>query len=81
LSGSTVAELLETDDLIITLADSQKTSTEINKKQAEAKITEAEIDKKREGFRPIAYRSQLLFFAIVDLNIIDPMYQYSLQWF
>jgi dynein heavy chain len=81
LSGSTVAELLETDDLIITLADSQKTSAEINKKQAEAKITEAEIDKKRESFRPIAFRSQLLFFAIVDLNIIDSMYQYSLQWF
>jgi len=39
LSGSTVAELLETDDLIITLADSSKTSIEINKKQAEAKIT------------------------------------------
>jgi len=23
----------------------------------------------------------LLFFCIVDLNIIDPMYEYSLQWF
>ena len=48
LSGSTVAELLETDDLILTLADSQKTSAEIKKKQEEAKITEVEIDKKRE---------------------------------
>ena len=81
LSGSTVAELLETDDLIITLAESQKTSVEIGKKQEEAKVTEAEIDKKREVLRPVAYRAQILFFAIVDLNLIDSMYQYSLQWF
>ncbi len=74
LSGSTVAELLENDDLIILLADSQKTSAEIKKKQEEARITEIEIDKKRLMFRPIAFRSQLLFFAIVDLNLIDSMY-------
>ena len=78
LSGSTVAELLETDDLINMLAESQKTSAEIKVKQEEAKVTEAEIDKKREVLRPVAYRAQLLFFAIVDLNLIDAMYQYSL---
>ena len=81
LSGNTVDELLSTDDLINTLADSQKTSAEIAERQAESKVTEAEIDVKREGFRPIAFRAQLLFFCIVDLNIINSMYQYSLQWF
>lgn len=81
LSGNTVDELLSTDDLINTLADSQKTSSEISTRQAESKVTEAEIDVKREGFRPIAFRAQLLFFCIVDLNIINDMYQYSLQWF
>mmetsp|Transcript_20042 Transcript_20042/g.27069 ORF Transcript_20042/g.27069 Transcript_20042/m.27069 type:complete len:688 (-) Transcript_20042:1925-3988(-) len=81
LSGNTVDELLSTDDLINTLADSQKTSAEISTRQAESKVTEAEIDVKREGFRPIAFRAQLLFFCIVDLNIINAMYQYSLQWF
>ena len=81
LSEKTVAQLLDTDDLIDLLADSQKTSTEIATRQAESKITEKEIDVKREAFRPVAFRSQLLFFGIIDLNIIDPMYQYSLQWF
>ena len=76
-----MAELLETDDLIITLAESQKTSVDIKKKQEEARVTEIEIDKKREVLRPVAYRAQVLFFAIVDLNLIDSMYQYSLQWF
>ena len=81
LSGNTVDELLSTDDLINTLADSQKTSSEIAVRQSESKVTEKEIDVKREGFRAVAYRAQLLFFCIVDLNNINSMYQYSLQWF
>ena len=81
LSGNTVDELLSTDDLINTLADSQKTSAEIAVRQAESQVTEKEIDVKREGFRSVAFRAQLLFFCIVDLNIINSMYQYSLQWF
>lgn len=47
----------------------------------ESEITEREIDTTRELYRPVAYRASLLFFAIVDLAVIDPMYQYSLQWF
>ena len=81
LSGNTVDELLSTDDLINTLADSQKTSAEIAARQAESAVTEKEIDVKREGFRSVAFRAQLLFFCIVDLNLINAMYQYSLQWF
>lgn len=40
----------------------------------ESEITEREIDTTRESFRPVAYRAALLFFCIVDLSIIDPMY-------
>jgi dynein heavy chain len=47
----------------------------------ESEITEKEIDTTRESFRPVAYRAAVLFFGIIDLAIIDPMYQYSLQWF
>lgn len=57
LSGNTVDELLSTDDLINTLADSQKTSGEIAVRQAESKVTEKEIDVKREGFRAVAFRA------------------------
>lgn len=32
-------------------------------------------------YRPVAYRASVLFFTIIDLSAIDPMYQYSLQWF
>jgi dynein heavy chain len=76
-----VMELLESDNLIDILADSKTTGDEIAVRRAESEVTEKEIDVTRESFRPVAYRSSLLFFCIVDLNIIDPMYQYSLQWF
>lgn len=76
-----VMELLADDALIDILADSKVTGDEINVRKAESEITEKEIDITRESFRQCAYRASLLFFCIVDLNIIDPMYQYSLQWF
>ena len=44
-------------------------------------MTEAEIDKTREMYRPVAYRASVLFFTIIDLSAIDPMYQYSLAWY
>ena len=50
-------------------------------KVEEAKQTEKEIDSARESYRPVAFRASLLFFCIVDLSNIDPMYQYSLKWF
>jgi dynein heavy chain len=47
----------------------------------DSKVTEEQIDKAREGYRTVAYRASLLYFCIVDMAGIDPMYQYSLQWF
>jgi dynein heavy chain len=76
-----VMDLLKDDNLIDILAESKLTGDEINVRRAESEITEKEIDITRESFRKVAYRASLLFFCIVDLNIIDPMYQYSLQWF
>ena len=81
LDGNTVAQLLETDKLIDILAESKKTSEQIGIRMKESEITEKEIDSTRESFRPVAYRASLLFFCIFDLAGIDPMYQYSLQWF
>ncbi|XP_072866108.1 dynein axonemal heavy chain 12 isoform X6 [Chlorocebus sabaeus] len=46
-----------------------------------AEKTELKIAESREGYRPIAKHSSVLFFSIADLANIDPMYQYSLTWF
>jgi dynein heavy chain, axonemal len=63
------------------LDEAKITGDDIKVRLAEAAITEKEIDKSRESFRPIAFRTQTLFFTICELAVIDPMYQYSLQWF
>lgn len=76
-----IAAILESDDLIIILDNSKVTSDDINTRLKESAIAEKEIDETREKYREVAFRAQILFFTIVDLAVIDPMYQYSLQWF
>ena len=39
------------------------------------------IDVNREKYRPVAFRGTILYFNVVNLGIVDPMYQFSLQWF
>lgn len=48
---------------------------------ADAEATERDIDTAREGYRRVAARASLLFFAVSDLAGVDPMYQFSLGWF
>merc|ERR1712166_170455 len=81
LDTEDILSLLLDDNLVNILDDSAKTKKEIGERQAISKETEVEIDKTRAFFVPVAFRASLLFFAIVDLNLVDPMYQYSLQWF
>ena len=57
------------------------TTDEINIAVAEAEIAEKEIDETRAKYIPVAVRAAILFFCIADLAMVDPMYQYSLNWF
>lgn len=79
--NSEIKQILEEDTLIEVLDEAKITGDDIKVRLAEAAITEKEIDISRESFRPIAFRAQLLFFTICELAVIDPMYQYSLQWY
>ena len=63
------------------LQNAKIVSDDINKKQAIAEKTEIEIDEARTGYKPVAMRTSGLFFCISDLANIDPMYQYSLDFF
>lgn len=46
-----------------------------------AEKTEQDIDAARLEYVPVAVRAQILFFCVSDLSNVDPMYQYSLEWF
>uniref|UniRef100_A0A8D1FAU9 Dynein axonemal heavy chain 12 n=1 Tax=Sus scrofa TaxID=9823 RepID=A0A8D1FAU9_PIG len=79
--SSSEGNILEDESAIKVLDSAKLMSNEITKKQQIAEKTELKIAESREGYRPIAKHSSVLFFSIADLANIDPMYQYSLTWF
>jgi len=81
LLATSEGDVLSDDTLVDKVTSSKQVSDDISAKKEIAKVTEANIDEARESYRPVAYRTAVLFFCIVELTNIDPMYQYSLQWF
>jgi len=73
--------VLDNEPLINTLQQSKVTSGMINKRVTEAEEANISIAEAREGYRTAATRGALLYFVIADLPNMDPMYQYSLEYF
>ena len=73
--------ILENVALIEQLEVTKETSTIIQEKQVQAKVTEKEINESRESYRPVAAEGAMLYFLLIQLWIIDHMYQYSLESF
>ncbi|NWU63519.1 DYH1 protein, partial [Pterocles burchelli] len=68
-------------ELIKVLEASKVKAGEIQAKVMVAEQTEKDINITRLQYVPVAIRSQILYFCISDLSNVDPMYQYSLEWF
>ena len=68
-------------ELIDTLDASKIKADEIGIKVTESEKTEKDIDVIRMKYIPVSVRCQILFFAVTSLSQVDPMYQYSLEWF
>ena len=66
-------------ELVENLETTKRTAAEIEVKSKEAKVTEVEINKAREMYRPAAARASLLYFILNDLNKINLIYQFSLK--
>ncbi|CAG7819478.1 unnamed protein product [Allacma fusca] len=79
--SSSKGNILEDETAIQILSSSKELSGEIIKKQTVAVVTEKKIDETRNLYRPVATHASTLFFCISELANIDPMYQYSLNWF
>ena len=77
LASGEGGSILEDATAINILSASKKLSNEISEKQQLAEETEAKIDEARMGYKPVSYRTALLFFCIASLADIDPMYQAS----
>jgi dynein heavy chain len=81
LLANSTGDILDDTVLIETLAQSKVTSTEIKEAMQAAEAIEKEIAETSESYRPVAKRASLLYFVVADMGFVDPMYQYSLQWF
>ena len=80
LAESNEETILDGDELIEILEQS-KYQAKLIKKQLEDSIhIEVEIIETRNQYRPVSIRGSILYFVITDLAMIDPMYQYSLDY-
>lgn len=74
-------DILDDKNAIQILDDSKVLSQELKLKQIEAVETEKTIDSFRYNYRPVACHSTVLYYTVIDLSNINPLYQYSLQWY
>jgi len=81
LLAAASGDILNDDVLIRTLSESNTASAAISRQVEAAERTQAKISAVRAGYAPVATRGAILFFTIADLAAVDPMYQFSLQWY
>ncbi|MCQ2815716.1 MAG: AAA family ATPase, partial [archaeon] len=74
-------EILDDNKLIEMLENSKKASAEVKVEMKQAMLVDAETSKIRDKYVPIATRGSILYFVVSDLFKIDPMYQFSLEYF
>ena len=72
---------MDDEELINALGRSKTTSIAINGRLSEAETTTTMINSIREGYRVVATRGSIIYFVVANLALVDPMYQYSLQFF
>jgi dynein heavy chain len=81
LNAADPATILDNKDLILSLEQTKETSKTIQEQQAVAKETSKDINTLREVYRRVAAEGAMLYFLLITLSIVDPMYQFSLESF
>eukprot|EP00985_Skeletonema_marinoi_P019833 scaffold11509_cov105-Skeletonema_marinoi.AAC.1 len=78
---SNTGNLLDDEELVSVLANTKAKAAEVNSKLIAADETRSNIAEKREQFRPAATRGSVLYFSIVEMSLVNVMYQTSLVQF
>ena len=78
---SNTGDLLDDEELVGVLANTKAKAAEVNAKLIAADETRSNIAEKREQFRPAATRGSVLYFSVVEMSLVNVMYQTSLTQF
>ncbi|KAK5648316.1 hypothetical protein RI129_003208 [Pyrocoelia pectoralis] len=78
LSTST-GNMLDNVELINTLENTKVKASEVMTKLQLAQQTGIDIDRLRDGYRPVAKRGAILFFVLSDMATVNAMYQFALS--
>lgn len=73
--------ILDDIELIEALKTSKETANVVTERLQESEKTKLDVLEIRNQYHVVAARGALLFFVIADLSDLDPMYQYSLEYF
>ncbi|KAJ4435378.1 hypothetical protein ANN_17992 [Periplaneta americana] len=77
--STTTGNMLDNTELVTTLEETKSKAAEVKTKLELAVSTAKDIDKLRDGYRPVAKRGAILFFVLSDMAGVNSMYQYSLS--
>ena len=79
LSGG--GNLLEDAELVDVLNNTKTKAAEVKDKLDAADEARTSISEQREAYRPVATRGSVLYFSIVEMSLVNVMYQTSLAQF
>jgi dynein heavy chain len=81
LLSNQTGNILDDEKLIGTLNNSKKISKEAELGLNDIEFNRKNIKKTAETYKEVGFRVGHLFFCVMDLAGVEPMYQFSLDWF